>query len=167
MFSLVKLSLITTARTDWALEVPVGTSKEDLTDPKHYVEMSGRLQVQDLKPIQYPHIHITDVEGNFFAEVVVVGNKNNKIKTELLSYVEIQPSGTAADDLAKPKEKTKKKVKSDYTEEAFEAAKDASNPYFLKWNAGKKWTIVNKFNGKIEDHSADKVEIFTSLQGYL
>lgn len=89
MFSIMKLVLAEAAMTNWSLEVPVGTTKDDLSNPKLFTELVGRLSLMNKKPCEYPRIHVTDEEGNFFAELVVIGNAHGKVSTQVLSFVEV------------------------------------------------------------------------------
>ena len=99
-FSISKLLMAVQGAQRWALVVPVGTTKADLEDPKNYTELVSRLSLLDLKPYEFPRIDITDEEGNFFADVVVVSNHKQKVKCKVLNFVEV--SG------GKPKKKNKK-----------------------------------------------------------
>ena len=123
-FNVVKLYPAVQAFQIFALSVPVGTTREDLENPECYTEMTSRLSLMDLKPFEYPHIHITDEEGNFFAEVVVVSNYKQKIKCKILNFTSLVDE--AADDVEEPDETEQQLKEPDTTAQA--GGSDAIDP---------------------------------------
>ena len=77
------------AKDTWSLEVPMGTTEADLSNPKLYTEIQSRLSLMGKKPFQFPRIQVTDVEGSFFADVVVTGNAKGIVTTQVLSFVQV------------------------------------------------------------------------------